>query len=148
MKLMWGLLGYLAGAAALAGSVALGLSYALPPADGSGQAPRLAATPPEQKAAAAGTSVDPTPEPDRVPVWIAPTAKYAPVVVNTARRAREMARRGGSSDDWRSRERAETLGGDGGWSGFAPQAAPRRGQQAEGPRYREPIQFREKTEPR
>ena len=148
MKLVWALLGYCAGAVALAGLAVFVLYDLRAPADASASAeaaaPRTATPQPAATAAA-----DPASDPNRLPVWIAPPAKYPPATINTAPRARALAR-GGGSDDWRLRERSTdgVSSGEDGWSSYAPTGAPERGRSSDAPRYREPIQFREKTEPR
>lgn len=83
---------------------------------------------------------------DRPPTWIAPTQVYPPsaFVVKNAARARKAAK---NREDWRLKEPSgpEIEG----VSSYAPQSGHQRDHAPEERGgYREPIQFREKTEPR
>jgi hypothetical protein len=146
MKLLYGLVGYVMAAAALVGVAAFAISGAVKPTDASDtsslQSQKLVAA---EVAAKAEQIVATTPG-ERLPVWIAPTQKYAApsFQTNNAALAKRIARGGSSADDWRLRERRP---------GALPAnvtsyAATPAQQQPSHSRHHEPIQFRERTEPR
>ena len=151
MRLTFGALAYLLVPALLVVLGLAGLSYALsPPRKGE---PAARTERHEFPAASKGPIASKPanlPSPERVPVWIAPTEKYPASAfnVNSAARAKQTAR-SPASRDWRLRERDAALEASSGMSSFAPSEARIRehgGQSLH--RHQDPIQFREKNEPR
>ena len=143
MRLGYGLIGYLLCATGVIALGGLSLSYAIAP-DGTVQ-------PVPSKLVSPQTSIQTVEEkerPDdlnRVPVWIMPTQKYpaSAFTVKNASRAKEAAR-AGRPNDWRLREHRPGFDAPVGMSAFADGGS-RPDYES---RYREPMQFRERTEPR
>ena len=146
MKLAYGMISYLAGAAASVAIIIDTVSLLIGPdktpvavvkAETSGAEP-IAVTP--------VIAAAPTDDPNRVPTWIAPTPDYPAATPNNAEQAKKQARGKkpeSRHSDWRLRERHQSFEGPYGALGFATDPRARRNQA-----YEEPIQFREKTDPR
>ena len=152
MRLTFGALAYLLAAALLVLLGIGGLSYAISPLGKGEPAARTeqrAESPAPSKRPIASKPAD-VPGLERAPVWIAPTEKYpaSAFVVNSAGRAKQMAR-GKPSKDWRLRERDGSFEAPSGVSSFAASEARNRGQGGQSIHgHQDPIQFRERTEPR
>jgi hypothetical protein len=149
MKLGYVFLCYLAAGCGLIALAAFGVSHAVAP-DGAMNAAPVSKQPTQAKPERAASSTTALPEtPERTPIWIAPTAKYpvSALNVNTADRSRKLARDGVSgSRDGRLRDREVSFSPSDGMSSYAATRVQPPFQQEL--RYQEPMQFREKTEPR
>jgi hypothetical protein len=149
MKLAYGMISYLAGAAASVAIIADTVLLLVGPdktpvavvkAETSGAAPA------EPIAVASDIAAAPADDLNRVPTWIAPTPEYPAATPNNAEQAKKQARSRKAESrhsDWRLRERHQNFESPYGALGFATDPRARRNQA-----YEEPIQFREKTEPR
>ena len=152
MKFAYGMIGYIAGASALVALGVAGVSYAVAPYGTSREvmkSERAAEKPAEtmaSKTAALATAVS---DAERVPTWIAPTHKYPVSALNmkTAPRAKQLAHEGYQGrGDWRLNERQVSFNSSVAMSSYAETRIQPSYQEA--PRHREPMQFRERTEPR
>lgn len=152
MRLTFGALAYLLVAALLVVLGFAGLSNAIsPPRKGepAARTERRDEFPTASRGSIASKPAN-LPSPERVPVWIAPTEKYPASAfnVNSAARAKQTAR-SPASRDWRLRERDAAFETSSGMSSFAPSEARSRGQGGQPVHsHQDPIQFRERTEPR
>ena len=163
MKFAYGMFGYLASAAAVVALSITTVSYALAPTEAA-----VAAEKAETTASAVTSAAAPIPEArivdgERVPVWIAPTTKYpaSALALNTAPRAKQIAREG-NGGDWRLNGRADRFEEPMGMSSYAAETRMQRdtfgyyqapSYYRDAPVYREsrsrePMQFRERSEPR
>lgn len=148
MKLLvYGLISYLAGASALIALSIGAISLLISPDETSAakvKAEISGAAPVETVVAA----IDPD-DRNHDPIWIAPTPKYSYAAPDNADQAGKLARGRkpeGRYSDWRLRERYRNGEGAGSALGYTTDARTRR--QTADQLYHEPIQFREKTEPR
>ena len=148
MKLVYGLISYLAGASAL---IALGIgaiSLLISPDETSAAKVKAETSGAAPAETIATTAIDPH-DRNHVPIWIAPTPKYSYAAPDNAEQAGKLARGRkpeGRYSDWRLRERYRNGEGAGSALGYTTDARTRR--QTADQLYHEPIQFREKTEPR
>jgi len=151
MKLAYATIGYFTGAAVLiASGIGVGALFLGPNTVPSARMTADAVTAEPGKAAPAETTAaapSGDEDPNRAPVWIAPTPTYPEVAPNNAEQAKKLTRSKNAESrraDWRLRERQRSFEGFDGALGFAgdPRLQQRRSS------YQEPIQYREKTEPR
>ena len=144
MKVSHGLVGYFLCATGIVALGGLGLSYAISPDSTAQRAVTKRLVSPQASTKSVEEKEVPD-DPNRVPVWIMPTQKYpaSAFTVKNASRAKEAAR-GGRPNDWRLRERRPGFDAPTGMSAFADRDS--RPEYESG--YRDPMQFRERTEPR
>ena len=147
MKFAYGMMGYIAGASALVALGVCGVSYAVAPYGTSTDVMKSErASDTANKTVALATAVS---DAERVPTWIAPTHKYpvSALTMKTAPRAKQLAQGSQGRGDWRLNERPVSFNGPVAMSSYA-ETRMQPSYQQEAPRYREPMQFREKSDPR
>jgi hypothetical protein len=149
MKFTKGMVGYLAVVSALVALSITGVSYAVAPygTTEAAKADRVPEKPIEATATKTAALTAAVSDAERQPTWIAPTHKYPVSALNmkvTPRPKNGLIGR----NDWRLQERQTAFNKPATMTSYAP--APRVQDEIDqpAPRYREPMQFRERTEPR
>ena len=153
MKFAKGMVGYIAVVSALVALSITGVSYAVAPygttteAVKADRAPEKLVEPTATKTAALSTVVSDT---ERQPTWIAPTHKYPVSALNMKvnQGKQRLVHGPKQQNDWRLQERQTAFSAPATMTSYAPAPRVSDASYQPAPRYREPMQFRERTEAR